>query len=197
MAAITIRPARLNDLPQVRETMEHYVRNTRLTFLQNPASQRMIDDKFIDITFSRGLPYLVAVQKDAKSGKEIVLGHTYLSPFRGHMLSYGPTVELSLFVHPDHQSHSIGSDLLAAVLEKAVDPAVRHRAREVVVDKNDQARTFYGAGENSVRIRNILAVMAVDPDGKDDGEALRRWYIKRGFVERGRMINVGFKLGKW
>ena len=82
----------------------------------------MFNAKFKEITNARGLPYLVAVEKMAEDANETVVGHTYLSPFRGHMLSYGPTVELSLFVHPDYQSRNIGSRLLAAVLESAKAP---------------------------------------------------------------------------
>lgn len=39
--------------------------------------------------------------------------------------------------------------------------------------------------------------MAVDTDRPDGGNALRRWYIKRGFVERGRLEKIGFKKGRW
>jgi L-amino acid N-acyltransferase YncA len=197
MALITIRPATTADLPQIRDIMDHYVHRSRLTFLQNTASQSMFNAKFMDITSSRGLPYLVAVEREADAGEETVIGHTYLSPFRGHMLSYGPTVELSLFVHPDRQSRSIGSRLLDALLERAKSPGIIHHAREVLVHDDGREETFYSADRAEVRVRNILAVMAVDADGKDGGEALRRWYISRGFVERGRMDRVGFKMGRW
>jgi GNAT superfamily N-acetyltransferase len=160
-------------------------------------SQAVFDAKFHDITESRKLPYLVAIEEDAENNREIVVGYTYLSPFRGHMLSYGPTVELTLFVHPDHQSRSIGTRLLTAVLESARVPGVVHRAHEVTVDDDGLEHTVYAEDGHGVRLRNILAVMAVDPEGKDGGEALRRWYVKRGFVERGRMDRIGFKKGRW
>lgn len=197
MASITIRPATSADLPQIREIMDHYVRRSRLTFLQNTASQSMFHAKFLDITNSRGLPYLVAVEKQTDTVDETVVGHTYLSPFRGHMLSYGPTVELSLFVHPEQQSRAIGSRLLDALLETARCPGIIHRAREVVIHDDGREERFCSLDQEEVRVRNILAVMAVDADGKDDGEALRRWYINRGFVERGRMDKIGFKRGRW
>lgn len=197
MATITIRSAVLEDLPQVRDIMLHYVRHSCLTFLRNPPSQVMLNAKFHEITNARGLPYLVAIEKKAEGAKETVVGHTYLSPFRGHMLSYGPTVELSLFVHPDYQSRAIGSQLLAAVIESAKAPGVVHRARETIVGDDGEERTLCEGDGRGIRIRNILAVMAVDTDGKDDGEALRRWYIKRGFIERGRMDKIGFKMGRW
>jgi phosphinothricin acetyltransferase len=54
------------------------------------------------------------------------------------------------------------------------------------------------AGENGlvVPIRNILAVTAVNLDGPDGGDALRRWYVNRGFMERGRLEKIGFKHGE-
>jgi len=47
-----------------------------------------------------------------------------------------------------------------------------------------------------ITVDNIIAVMAVDPEGKDKGETLRRWYIKRGF-QKGRISKIGFKRGHW
>jgi L-amino acid N-acyltransferase YncA len=190
---VQIRPATLDDLSQVRDISVHYVRHSRLTFLQNPGSEAMFKQKFQELQ-SRLLPYLVAVELD---NQEMVVGYSYLSPFRGHMLSYAPTVELTLFVHPEYQSRAIGTRLLTTILERAEAPEVVHRAREVVADDDGVERTIYADGGSGVRIRNILAVMAIDINGKDDGEALRRWYIQRGFEERGRMKNVGFKMGRW
>jgi L-amino acid N-acyltransferase YncA len=194
---VQIRPATLDDLCQVRDISVHYVRHSRLTFLQNPGSQAMFIKKFLEITNSRQLPYLVAVEQQAPDNQEMVVGYSYLSPFRGHMLSYAPTVELTLFVHPEYQSRAIGTRLLTTILERAEAPEVVHRAREVVADDDGVERTIYADGGSGVRIRNILAVMAIDINGKDDGEALRRWYIQRGFEEMGRMKNVGFKMDRW
>lgn len=194
---VHIRPATPKDLPQIHDIMAYYVRHSCLTFIQNPISQAMVNTKFHSITDSRGLPYLVAVEEHTENSKDIVLGYSYLSPFRGHMLSYGPTVELTLFVHPDHQSRAIGTRLLMAVLESAKAPGVMHRAREDIVSDEGSDVTVYTEDSAGVRIRNILAVMAIDENGKDGGEALKRWYIKRGFVERGRMEKIGFKKGKW
>jgi L-amino acid N-acyltransferase YncA len=192
-----IRPATHKDLPQVRAINIHYVHNTSLTFLQNPISQTQLIAKFEDITASRGLPYLVAIETHVGETEETVVGYTYLSPFRGHMLSYGPTVELTLFVHPEYQNRAVGSQLLSAVLESARAPGVQHRSREMVVGDDGRERVIYGGDGQGVPIRNVLAVMSVDPEGKDGGEALKRWYIKRGFAERGRMEKVGFKKGRW
>lgn len=188
-----IRPARLADLPQIRDINGHYIFNTSLTFMQNLPPLEAYTTKFRDLQ-ARSLPYLVAIdsaEKDQK-GTATVLGYIYLSPFRGQLLSYAPTVELSLFVHPNHQSRSIGSSLLQTVLRSVQQGEILHRAHERT-DDDQQPRE----GSADVLIRNILAIMAVDPEGQNGGEGLRRWYQQRGFVERGRMEKVGFKRGRW
>ncbi|KAL1877687.1 hypothetical protein Plec18167_004653 [Paecilomyces lecythidis] len=193
-----IRPATEADIPEVHAINTHYVTNTVVTFLQNPAPLSSTFSKFRDFT-DRGLPFLVAVD-DAKSAgdtaqqQQTVIGYTYLSPFRGAMLSYGPTVELSLFVHKDHTSRGVGSVLLSALLEKIQGGKVKHLAREHAGDPDHEVR----APDGGVPIRNVIACMALDTvDGKEGGEGLRKWYEKRGFAERGRLKSVGYKKGRW
>ncbi|EEA23209.1 hypothetical protein TMatcc_002066 [Talaromyces marneffei ATCC 18224] len=106
MTTYIIRDATPTDLPQIRAINTHYILNTVLTFMKTPPPPDTILGKYNDLKEHR-LPYLVAVDKDLKhkdkeDGSDLVLGYTYLSPYRGHVLSYAPTVELTLFVHPDH-----------------------------------------------------------------------------------------------
>ncbi|KAL1963054.1 hypothetical protein VTN77DRAFT_8700 [Rasamsonia byssochlamydoides] len=208
---IKIRLATEDDIPQVHAIYSHYVRETVLTFMQNPPPLAAMVAKFRGNTTVRGLPFLVAVEDE--TGTDVVLGYAYLSPFRGTMISYGPTVELSLFLHPAHRSRGLGTRLLTtllsmlgpypntttaadnnedrAVLAESSSDGVKHRASE---------HTGYPDSEvvASVPVRNVIACMALDTEeGKDGGEGLRRWYEKRGFVERGRLKGVGFKKGRW
>ncbi|OJJ44394.1 hypothetical protein ASPZODRAFT_135217 [Penicilliopsis zonata CBS 506.65] len=180
--AIDIRPATSDDIPHVHAIYKHYVLETVMTFQQTPPPVESTLSKFQDITW-RGLPYLVAVEQ----GK--VVGYTYLSPFRGTMLSYAPTVELSLFVHREYTSKGAGSRLLSSVLAIVdSEEGVAHLAREP---------TGLVDSALSAPVRNVIACMALNTDGKERGEGLRRWYEDRGFEERGRLKNVGFKKGKW
>lgn len=202
MTTYIIRDATPSDLGQILAINTHYILNTVLTFRQTPPPPSTILSKFNDIK-ARHLPYLVAIDSSLKQRDEngddsndLVLGYAYLSPYRGEMLSYAPTVELTLFVHPSHQSRSVGSRLLAAILKAA--ESVLHRGYEIggIVD---ETATKAVAEENGldVSVRNVLAVMAVDTDGPYEGDKLRKWYVERGFVERGRLEKIGFKKGRW
>ena len=47
------------------------------------------------------------------------------------------------------------------------------------------------------RITQVLAVMAIDPDGLNAGYGLRDFYVRWGFVQVGHLRKVGYKMGKW
>lgn len=176
--AVTVRPATVADLPQVHEIFEHYVLNTVLSFLVQQPPQDYIRHRFEDV-ISRKLPYLVAV--DAKGQ---VVGYTYAGAFRGHMLGYGHTVEISLFCHPQHTNEGIGSRLLQQLIQTL--RATKHVTKEA------------GHGDNPVEfdVRKVLAVMAVDETAPKQGLALRDWYLRWGFEEVGRLKGVGCKNGR-
>jgi len=76
---------------------------------------------------------------------------------------------MTLFVHHEHRGKGIGTQLMSVLL-KAIP------------------RT---------RIRELLAVMAVDDEGRDAGLGLRDYYVRWGFREVGRMERVGFKFERW
>lgn len=195
---VSYRPARLEDLAQIRTINSHYILNTSLTFVRTPPPFDSYVAKLNDLT-SRGLPYLVAVddEKQSDDGNALVLGYASLSPFRPQMVSYAPTVELTLFIHPEHQSRAIGSALLAQLLERVKTGQVWHTWEGMGSETESSDPSNANAFTGGTQVRNVIAVMAVDPEGKNQGGALRTWYLKRGFEECGRMKKVGFKRGHW
>lgn len=189
--AFKIRAATANDIPQVHSIYSHYVANTVLTFMQTAPPLQSMLDKFKRNTTNddtHNLPYLVAVDVETE---KTVLGFAYFSPFRGTMFSYGPTVELSLFLSHEYTHKGIGSYLLGELLSMLQTRGIRHRAVE------HAGYESYESVSEPMPVRNVLACMALDPEGRDQGEGLRKWYEQRGFVERGRLKGVGFKKGKW
>lgn len=195
---INYRPAKLEDLAQIRDINRHYILNTSLTFVRTPPRFDSYIAKLNDLK-SRGLPYLVAVDETQKAddGNDLVVGYGSLSPFRPQMVSYAPTVELTLFIHPDHQSQGSGSVLLALLLGEVETGQVWHRFEELGVSSGSTEANHETESSGAMRVRNVIAVMAVDPEGKEQGEALRKWYAARGFEECGRLKKVGFKRGHW
>lgn len=176
--AVTVRPATTDDLPQIREIFEHYVLNTVVSFLVQKPPPNYVASRFQEST-SRNLPYLVAVDDH-----DDVVGYSYASAFRGFMLGYGHTVEISLFCHPQHTSKGIGSQMIRQLLE--ILRTTQHLTREV------------GHEDNPVEtpVRKVMAIMAVDDATPGQGLELRDWYKKWGFEEVGRLKGVGFKKGR-
>lgn len=176
---VVVRPAEQADLPQVQAIFEHYVLNTVNTFLVQKPPTDYIRSRF-DGVRKRNLPYLVAVDQ----ARDTVVGYSYASGFRGS-LSYGHSVEISVFCHPDYKSIGIGSKLMARLLDEL---------------KHTRHVTCEGGHEDSpaeFQVRKLLAIMAVDDEASNGGLALRDWYVEKwGFEQVGRLKGVGCKKGR-
>ena len=181
--AISIRSASESDLTQIHSIYEYYVLNTVVPFLINKPPSDYIRSRFV-ASRERGLPYLVA-QKEDSDGISQIVGYAYASPFRGFMLGYGHSVEMTIFCHPDHVAQGIGSSLMRELLGSLKE--TKHVGREVGYE--DQPKEF--------EIKTIIAVMSVDDEREDKGLGLRDWYVKWGFSQVGRLKNIGFKHGRW
>jgi phosphinothricin acetyltransferase len=97
----------------------------------------------------------------------------------------------------DQRSFGYGTILLKKLLGLVEDGDVEHRCEERAGDISR-----IGAGSalgvvNTSPVHNIIAVMAFDPVDAAEGNRLRDWYIKWGFVEKGRLEAVGRKMGHW
>ncbi|KAJ6015406.1 hypothetical protein N7540_009997 [Penicillium herquei] len=192
----TFREAELADLPEIRDINTHYILHTSLTFMRSPPPLETYESKWHELK-ARGLPFIVAVDHTAHTCQKVgIVGFASLSPFRGHLLSYAPTVELSLFVHPDYQCNNIGTNLLCRILELVNSGKVYHNVEEFPTDRETGVEDAIEVNIRS-RVRSIIAVMAVDPEGMNSGEGLKTWYSRRGFREPGRLEKVGFKRGHW
>lgn len=123
--SIHIREATQDDISQIHTIYSFYVRESVATFLRQPPPLESLISSFREIQ-SRGLPYRVAIDTTGK-----VLGYGYLAPFNGTRMAYAPTVEVSLYVHPEYTSKGVGSRLLSSILESVESEAgVWHRACE-------------------------------------------------------------------
>ncbi len=176
--AITVRSATEDDLLQVHDIFEHYVLNTVASFLVQKPPPDYIASRLREIT-ARNLPYIVTVDE-----KNQVLGYSYASAFRGYMLGYGHTVEISLFCHPGHTGKGIGTQMIQRLIE--VLRTTSHFSSEI----------GYEGSPSESKVRKVMAIMAVDETTSGNGLALCDWYKKWGFEEVGRLKGVGYKKGR-
>ena len=176
---VIIRPATLEDIPSINTIHKYYVENTVITFLVTPNSDEVTLETFHKVK-NDGLPYIVAED----SASQAIVGYTYVSSFRSVKLGYRHSLELSLFCHPDQVRKGIGKQLLLRLIE--------------VLKQPEQWRDYFeGTRLLEFRPKQLLAIMAIDIDGPNDGLALRDWYLKYGFEERGRLKEVGWKKHRW
>ncbi|KAJ6585561.1 hypothetical protein B0H19DRAFT_424457 [Mycena capillaripes] len=177
MDAISVRLADNSDIPQITNIINHYIHSSVATFRTEMLSDSSILETYLSIR-GQGLPYLVAFAADSPT----ILGYAYTSGYRmpSHK-AYCHTVEITVFVHPEHLTRGIGSAMMNDLLFKLKNP-----------DSLDD-----WALSKAPTISEVLCVMALDVDGKDAGFGLRDWYIRWGFEEIGRLKRVGFKFGMW
>ncbi|KEF55179.1 uncharacterized protein A1O9_08833 [Exophiala aquamarina CBS 119918] len=177
---VIVRPATESDLHQVRDIFEHYVLNTVVSFLTQKPSLDYIATRYRD-SMSRQLPYLVAVD-ESQDGK--VVGYACSSAFRGYMLGYGHTVEITLICHPQYTGRGIGSLLISQLVTNLKNAT--HLCKEV----------GYEDTQVEFKVRKVMAIMAIDETAANRGLTLRDWYQKWGFEEVGRLKGVGSKMGR-
>ena len=174
-----VRQATQQDVPGINAILTYYALNTVMTFITSEQPDSVIAAKLDNIILENHLPFYVATARPPslssaardveRNASHKVIGICYVSPYRAERLAYDHTGEISLFVHHEYHSQGTGSALLGAVLEEA----------------------------RKTRVKEILAVMAVDETGKGKGLALRDWYQRWRFREVGTLEKVGFKFDRW
>ncbi|KAK9852655.1 Acyl-CoA N-acyltransferase [Penicillium brevicompactum] len=195
---ITCRPATLADIPQVRDINHWYILNSCFTFTTTPPAVSHYEDLLRDLN-RRQLPFYVVGSDTRQSddGADLVLGYAYLSPWRGELLSYASTVELSIFMRADQRSFGYGTLLMQKILGFLQSGGVQHRCEERVGDVARIGAHSMLEVVNTSPVHNVIAIMTFDPENPAEGIRLRDWYNTLGFVHRGRLESVGKKMGRW
>lgn len=180
---VKVRDALTSDIPQVHAIFEHYVLNTIVSFLTYLPPVAYIQSRYESVTQDQKLPYLVAVDEGSDNAEKVI-GYAYASGFRGFMIGYGPTAEVTIFCHPQYTRRGVGDALMRALLDNLKGRVhICHEAN-------------YEDEPVECEIKQVLAIMSIDEKGPRNGMGLRDWYHKWGFEEVGRLRKVGWKKGK-
>jgi len=105
---MTVRAAEPSDAAAVAEIYNHYVRETIVTFEEEPVTAAEIARRMEDVRISR-LPWLVA----DRAGRTV--GYAYARPWKPRH-GYRFSTEVAVYVAPDRGRQGIGSLLYSALL---------------------------------------------------------------------------------
>ncbi|KAF2658157.1 acyl-CoA N-acyltransferase [Lophiostoma macrostomum CBS 122681] len=177
-AGTLLRPCCASDIPALTDISNHYILNTVITFALTPTSEVEVQQKWNKV-LGEGCPYIVA-----ENDEHEIVGFSYCVGFQGERKGYRHTVELSLFCHPGYTAQGIGSRLLKKMLD--------------VLQAPEQYPDFVATPRaEDEKIRVVIACMAVDETGWNQGLGLRDFYLKHGFEKVGHLKKVGHKFDRW
>lgn len=127
---LLIRDARPEDGEAISEVFAEYVRNSLVTFQDEPPASRDWCAK-VRATAEAGWPFLVATL----AGE--LVGYAYVGPWRPQP-AYHHTVEDTIYLSPRHTGRGIGRRLLAELLRRAAAGGAR-QVIAVIADSGDPA----------------------------------------------------------
>ncbi|MFT3859302.1 MAG: GNAT family N-acetyltransferase [Aquabacterium sp.] len=105
--SLQIRPCRPEDIPQICEIYNHYIRQTTITFEETPLELPQMASRVA--TYARQYPWLVGV-----AGDEIV-GYAYATKWK-ERAAYRHTVESTIYLRDGHGGQGHGRALYQALL---------------------------------------------------------------------------------
>lgn len=100
------------------------------------------------------------------------MGYTYLRDYRDQP----HTAELSIYVDHDHLYRGIGSRLLLTLFDLLKDP-----------EKYDSSWIGESKRAEDGRITAVISRATVNPEGREGGEGLPKFYERMGFEEMARL----------
>ena len=127
----SIRDARLEDMPDVREIYNHYVANSTVTFDEVAQSLRETRSKFQHLK-KLGMPYLVA-----ESPSQQILGYAYVYPWK-EKAAYRFTVENSIYLRAASTGKGLGRVLMGELITASKSAGLKEIIA-VIADKGAEA----------------------------------------------------------
>jgi L-amino acid N-acyltransferase YncA len=127
----TIRDAKVEDLTQIVEIYNYYIRNSVVTFDLDAMSMDEWKQKF-EWVQSLKLPFVVA---ESAGGQ--ILGFAYVAPWR-QKAAYRRTVEDSIYLRPAAIGKRVGTKLLTEIIERSKAAGVKEIVA-VISDKGAES----------------------------------------------------------
>ncbi|CAN5126155.1 N-acetyltransferase family protein [Frigoribacterium sp. UYMn621] len=127
----SIRDARLEDMPDVREIYNHYVANSTVTFDETPLTLRATRSKFQHLQ-KLGMPYLVA-----ESPSQQILGYAYVYPWK-EKAAYRYTVENSIYLRAASTGKGLGKVLMGELISRSKQAGLKEIIA-VIADRGAEA----------------------------------------------------------
>jgi len=155
--AFSIRDARPQDLPDVREIYNHYVKNSVVTFDEDTMTLAEWRQKFTYLQ-KLDMPFIVA---ESPSGQ--VLGYALVTPWK-QKKAYRYTVENSIYLGPASTGKGLGQALLAELIDRSTAAGIK----EIIAVIAD------AGAEPSIRLHEKFGFEEVGRMGKV-GFKFNRW----------------------
>ena len=128
---VTLREAKPDDLVQIAEIYNYYIRNSVVTFDLEPMTLDEWQHKY-EWVQSLQLPFVVA---ESASGQ--ILGFAYVAPWR-QKAAYRRTVEDSIYLRPAAIGKRVGTKLLTEIIERSKAAGVKEIVA-VISDKGAES----------------------------------------------------------
>ena len=163
---VSIRQCLYRDLDVVLQIYNHYISRTTISLDLDPQTMVYMQELY-NYTLDSKLPFLVVTISNTANNNENIQGFAYAKYFRGLPAS----VEIFMYLDPGATGRGIGWKLLELLMEmlKPGDPSTKR--------------------ENG--IRQVLVTVPVN-EGRDASP----FFLKFGFVERGILKGVAWKMGR-
>ena len=115
---ISIRPAQANDMYQVCEIYNFYIKNSVVTFDEEQMSVSQWEDK-LQYLVGLGLPFIVAESPNLE-----ILGFAYVAPWR-QKSAFKRTVEDSIYLRAAATGKRLGTKLLERLIADSKEAGVK------------------------------------------------------------------------
>ncbi|WP_426623336.1 GNAT family N-acetyltransferase [Leifsonia sp. McL0607] len=127
----SLREARPEDLPDVREIYNHYVANSTVTFDEDTMTLKEWKDKFAYLR-KLGMPFIVA---ESSSGQ--ILGYALVTPWK-QKRAYRFTVENSIYLGAASTGKGLGPVLMQELIDRSKAAGLKEMIA-VIADKGAEA----------------------------------------------------------